>query len=632
MNEKLKILHLEDNDLDAELIAKSIKHSSLKPIITCVKKYDEFIEALEHKKFDIVLCDYNLPSFTGIEAMAIVKEKHPELPIIFISGSIGEERAIELLKKGATDYIIKDSPARLAAAISRAMQEAKERKKLREARESLQRSEEQYRNIFENSPVGIYRTTPTGKILAANHALTNMLGYSSFEELSRINLSDERFGADTSRKKFIERIEKYDAIDSLEAVWVKKDGTKIYVLENAKRIRDQDGNTLYYEGTVQNITEKKIAQQIIEKSEKLLNESEEIAKIGTWEVNFVENTETWSQGFYKLLGYKPFSVQPTRDLFLNHIHHKDKENMKKHMKELLERAGSFVSEQRVIRTDGEVRIHAGKGLVEVDKLGKPVRMYGIVQDITEMKEAERQLLAAKEKAEESDKLKSEFLAQISHEIRTPLNAISSIAQLLKEELKERITEDSSVLFNSIDSAVKRLIRTVETILNISTLQTGSDFKLNFTKFNLNRLLNDIVEEFESFAELQRVNLEYSCSLLKPMIMNDEYMISQIFRLLLDNAIKFTSDGNVKINVFEDVNKKINIKITDTGIGISKEFWPHLFRPFSQESTGYSRKYEGSGLGLALVKKYVEIIGADITFYSEKHRGSEFAVSFDSKIE
>jgi PAS domain S-box-containing protein len=627
----LKILHLEDNEYDAELIKSALKSGPIESDITHVKDREGFINTLQKEKFDIILCDYSLPSFTGMEAMIMAKEIYPETPFIFISGSIGEERAIELLKKGATDYLIKDSPARLISAITRALQEVKERKNLREARELLLRSEEQYRNIFENSQVGIYRTTPSGEILAANPALINMLGYSSFEEISKIKLNNEVKWNEYLRDDFIQQIESNGEVHAFESIWRRKDGKSIYILENAKVIRDKNGESIYYEGTAQDITERKIAQQQIEKNAKLLAESQAIAKLGTWEVNFVEKTDIWSEEFYKLLGYEPFAVTPSQELFLNHIHPGDRDAMKKHISGIIKHAGSFVSEQRIIRTDGEVRIHIGKGIVEVDKSGKPIRMYGIVQDVTELKVAEREIIEAKEKAEESDKLKSEFLAQMSHEIRTPLNAISNIAQLLKEDLKDNVNEDTTALFNSIDSAVKRLIRTVETILNMSSLQAGTQVETNLSKFNLNLLISNIVDEFKSYAASQKLFLEHNSSLFKPMVIDDEYIISQIIRLLLDNAIKFTNEGGVKIEVYEDENSKKIIKVIDTGIGIAKEFWPQIFTPFTQESSGFTRRYEGSGLGLALVKRYVDIIGASIKFESEKGKGSVFTICLKDRL-
>ncbi len=631
MSEVVKILHLEDNIYDAELIAMTIKDEGLNCEITHVRNKSEFVDVIQDHEFDVALCDYNVPPFNGVEALKMVKETNPELPVIFVTGTIGEEKAASLLKEGATDYLIKEHTSRLTSAIVRAIQEAEERKNLREAQASVQESEQQYRNIFENTPVGIYRTTPEGEIIAGNPALIKMLGYNSFEELSERNLNKEGFGEDNPRTEFIKLIENHGEVKGLQSIWERKDKARIHVLENAKAIKNENGEIKYYEGTVQDISELKRAQGIIEKSEKLLIESQEIANIGNWELTFDDRTLTWSENYYRLLGYEPFTVQPSQDLFLQHVHPEDRVNMRNHIDKLANQPGVFTSIQRIIRTDGAIRFHSGRGVVEVDDdTGKPIRIYGIVQDVTELKQAENALITAKEKAEESDRLKSQFLAQMSHEIRTPLSAILSTSQLFKADLKDKISEDMHDLLDGIDESGLRIIRTMDSILNMAALQTGT-IHYKPVKFNLNSVLEDIIHVYRDLPSSKHLYIEYKCMLPDPMILDDEYLIRQIFQNLFDNAVKFTNEGGVKVKVFNDEMHRPTIEIADTGIGISRSYFPKLFKAFSQESAGYSRGYEGNGLGLALVKKYAEIIKAEISFKSEKGKGSTFVVSLNPNI-
>jgi PAS domain S-box-containing protein len=261
-----------------------------------------------------------------------------------------------------------------------------------------------------------------------------------------------------------------------------------------------------------------------------------------------------------------------------------------------------------------------------DNKGNISHFLAVKEDITAKKIMTEELIIAKEEAEASDRLKSEFLAQMSHEIRTPLNIILSYNYLLKEELEENSKTKYAPIFNSIDSASKRLLRTIDLILNMSAIQTGK-LKINFSNVNLYSILNKLVEEFISTAESRNIALLFYPTLNNPNIITDEYLITEIFQNIIDNALKYTNKGKVEIIVYENKSKQICVDISDTGIGITKEYLPKLFQPFTQQEAGYSRKYEGNGLGLALVKKYSEMIGSEIFVKSEKDKGSTFTVIF-----
>ena len=137
MKEKLRILHVEDSPYDAELVGKSLDKLEFPVSLKLVNNKNDFTAAIEEETFDIILCDFKIPSFNGLEALEIVKKKYPDIPVIFVSGTIGEERAVDLLKSGATDYILKDNTTRLPAAIKRALQEVADKNKLREAERQL---------------------------------------------------------------------------------------------------------------------------------------------------------------------------------------------------------------------------------------------------------------------------------------------------------------------------------------------------------------------------------------------------------------------------------------------------------------------------------------------------------------
>ncbi len=267
------------------------------------------------------------------------------------------------------------------------------------------------------------------------------------------------------------------------------------------------------------------------------------------------------------------------------------------------------------------------GRILEDKSTQKKYLEGIVEDITEKKEAEKALIDAKERAEKSDKLKSEFLAQMSHEIRTPINTILSFSSLLKSELYNLVSDDLKQSFSLMERAGKRITRTIDLILNMSELQTGT-YEPNKNTFNLfSRVIKPLFLEYRAMAKAKGVDIILKKSNGSYNIYADEYTVSQIINNLLDNAVKYTEKGKITIKLGKNRAKDIFVEIIDTGIGISKEYLPNLFTPFSQEEQGYTRKFEGNGLGLALVKKYCEINNAEIKVQSFKGKGTKFKIVF-----
>jgi signal transduction histidine kinase len=196
------------------------------------------------------------------------------------------------------------------------------------------------------------------------------------------------------------------------------------------------------------------------------------------------------------------------------------------------------------------------------------------------------------------------------------------------ELSRQLDENQIFSFNSVDTEGRKLIRTIDLILNTAELHTGT-FEISISDINLSSTLNGLIKEFETSAKEKNIGLSCSNSCGdKPIIQSDGYIITSVFENLIDNAIKYTNSGKIDINIYKNEKDNYCVAIQDTGIGMTPEYMDKIFLPFSQEDTGYSRKFDGIGLGLALVKKYLGLINAEIKVKSVKGIGSLFDISFN----
>lgn len=262
----------------------------------------------------------------------------------------------------------------------------------------------------------------------------------------------------------------------------------------------------------------------------------------------------------------------------------------------------------------------------------PVLYYFFLRPLTlEIKERRKtqvELEKAKEKAELSDRLKTEFLAQMSHEVRTPINILVNYAQLIREELDIPIDSDLSNYFDELEIGSQRLISTIEAILYMSQLQIGA-YNPKFIYIELREILTRKVKELEHYAQEKGLQIKLNIQETDYTINADKFSIQQIFQFLIENAIDFTFKGYIEITLARDDKQQIIFSISDTGIGISEDFLPKLFLPFTQEDQGYTRKFEGNGLGLALVKGFCGINKIAINVVSEKRKGTTFTLLFHS---
>ncbi|MDP3150607.1 MAG: PAS domain S-box protein [Ignavibacteria bacterium] len=265
-----------------------------------------------------------------------------------------------------------------------------------------------------------------------------------------------------------------------------------------------------------------------------------------------------------------------------------------------------------------------------DISGKIFGTFGVSRDITERNHILEELMIAKEKAEQSNKMKDAFIANISHEIRTPLNGILGMTSIIQEIYSPNMTTEEEGYFAAIKKSSDRIIRTIDLILNYSQLKTGT-FIINPKQVELSSLCEEVTSHFITAAKSKALSLSFQNDLGKTFILADGYSIRQVIFNLLENAIIYTQNGFVKMRLYKSEQDEILLDVIDSGIGIGGEYLDHIFESFRQEKMGYSRPYEGLGLGLAVVKQILSLHNAGISVKSKKGEGTTFTINFREHI-
>lgn len=254
-------------------------------------------------------------------------------------------------------------------------------------------------------------------------------------------------------------------------------------------------------------------------------------------------------------------------------------------------------------------------------------LLSIFRNITERKKAEEELLIAKEKAEESSRLKTSLLGNMSHELRTPLTGILGFTQILLDEVENSFHHE---MINKIKLSGQRLMSTLNSVLSLSELESGMS-ELNLSEIKVNASINYLSEHFKLQAEEKDLWFKIYFWKEDLSILVDEKLFSQIYSNIVDNAIKYTEKGGIEVEIRPDMDEMgeffLLIKIIDTGIGIDANLFDFIFDEFRQASEGFSRNFEGNGLGLTLARKMARIMGGDILVESKAGFGSTFTIKF-----
>lgn len=363
----------------------------------------------------------------------------------------------------------------------------------------------------------------------------------------------------------------------------------------------------------------------LKESQERLRQAHRLAHIGVWNWNRVSNALTWSEELGGIVGHDPGRAVPTLEDFCAMFVPESRERLRAAMDAALTSALSYQLELELVRPDGGTRWVNIIGGPASDHAGQVNGLHGTVQDVTIRRLAEMETLRARQAVEAANLTKSEFLGNMSHEIRTPLSGIFGVLQLLQTaSLDDKLQR----FVNMAARSANRLTALLSDVLVLSEMQSGAP-RVQGVEFDVRELHRTIKELFSLACEEKGLSLSFSMDAsVPPRLVGDETRIRLILFNLVGNALKYTEQGTVGVQTtfLSSGGDRLLFSVMDTGIGIPDEKLRDIFESFKQIEGGYARKYEGAGLGLAVVRRLVDLLGGNISIDSKQGRGTSVYVA------
>lgn len=406
-----------------------------------------------------------------------------------------------------------------------------------------------------------------------------------------------------------------------ETIHVRKDGTTMPVEISARKVEIE--GVKYFQSICRDITERKFAEETLRESEERFRKIFEESPISIVMAGKDLAIVRANSAFCKMLGYKEEELKSVTLRNFTHPDYVAGDDVSL-LRLVAEEIPVYHTENRYIRKDRSV-IWGSATISIIRNNNEEVQYFlAMIEDISLRKVAEAELIAAKEKAEESDRLKTAFLHNVSHEIRTPMNAIIGFSALLNEP--DTPEADRRQFIDIIFQSGSQLLSIINDIVDIANIESGQ-VKLNIKEMNLNSSLRSLNEQFSYKERANTISINMAAGLPdeKASIMTDSTKLIQILSNLINNATKFTKEGRIDFGYkMKDGNLEFFVK--DTGIGIPPEHHDKIFERFFQVDHMISRKFGGTGLGLSICKAYVELLGGKIWLRSQPGEGTDFRFS------
>ncbi len=459
---------------------------------------------------------------------------------------------------------------------------------------------EVYRVTLENISDAVFITDYSGKLVFVCPNAEVIFGFQR-HELSDIRNISELIGDNLFNQ---EELLAFGELSNIERDITDKHGQIHNLLITVKRVSIEGGNFLY---TCRDITKLRETQEELDSfftlSPDLMcisNSSGEYIRINP----AVVETLGWEEA--EILA-KPF---------YDYLHPDDVPATERRMAILDEGGITGHFENRYQCIDGSYR-----WLEWMSRRGNRGQIFSVARDVTDQRRFQTELIAAREKAEEMNRLKDIFLSNMSHEIRTPLTNIIATADLMSQERYE--DESITEFIKFISDGGRRLMQTINSVLELAQLESQNRV-LKAEPFNFVTEVREATDFFQRQAHISGLTLKFESDVINIPVSLDRAALGRIVMNLVGNALKFTENGSVSVRV-ESETKLVKLIVSDTGIGIDPDFQPLLFEEFRQESSGLDRGFEGNGLGLTLTKQLTDLMGGSIFVESEKSKGSVFTV-------
>jgi PAS domain S-box-containing protein len=496
------------------------------------------------------------------------------------------------------------------------------------AADRLRQSEQTFSALFNNATSGMGILSPKGVWLKTNPAMCEFLGYSN-EEFSEMTFTDVSHPDEWSvdHEQFARLLNAEIQAYQRAKRYLHRDGHTVWGLASVSVVRDGTEQAEFVVSQIIDITARKRAEESLAASIALMEELQEIAKVGGWELDLGSGDLYWTKETYRIHEASPDDFNPTVDAGVGYFTDPSRERITQALDAAVTLGEPYDLELETRTTKGTL-IHVrttGRATVEN---GKTIRLSGIFQDITERKQYEASLQQAREAAEQATQSKGQFLANMSHEIRTPMNAILGMLRLLGNTA---LTSNQFDYVSKTEGAAKSLLGLLNDILDFSKIDAGK-MELDIRPFHTDRLMRDLAVVLSANVGNKAIEVLYDIDPQLPaLLMGDSMRLQQVLINLAGNAVKFTSHGQVVIALKVDHSRPtlegvttVLFSVQDSGIGIAPENLAKIFSGFSQAEASTSRRFGGSGLGLAISQRLVEIMGGKIALNSTLGVGSTFS--------
>ena len=637
---KHKILIVEHDSTNTELIHNELKKSKINYTSEIVQTKKEYVKALHNFKPDVILSNYTFPAFDGPAAFKIKEKFSPQTPFIFVSESIGEEIAVELMKKGVSDFVLKESLSTLTNKLKLAIKNAKicesgfENKQAEEKRvEKLGQNEAKFRAIFENSIDGILLLVTDGDVLAANPALCKMLQKT---EQEIINTGKSGF-VDITDPKYIMFLEERQRTGKAkeELTLVRNDGSE-FPAEISSVVYEDFYNEKRTSMVIRDITERIKAEKALTQSEKRYRQIVETAQEGIWVIDENHKTSFVNKIMGEILEYTPeemmgkeisfFMDEEGKQLVAKSIIRKKKERSSQRQFKYISKSGkevwANVAANPFINSKG---IYEGSMAMVTDVTERKQNKEKLEQLNIELafQNDEKENYAAELITTNTELLKTNreldrFVYSVSHDLRSPLTSILGLISFIEEESLETDTLEH---IGMIRNSVNRLDDFIKNVLSYSrNNRTG----LDIVQIPLQQTTTEIVNSLRSIKDAENILFEIDIKEQQPFF-SDRLRLNTLLENLISNAIKYhktnQTDSFIKI-IGQSNHEKLFLSIIDNGIGIASKHHDKIFDMFFR----LSGKKNGSGIGLYIVKDTVQILQGSIEVHSEEGKGTTFNIT------